>query len=727
MRLFTVAYGIIMLLLTASLGVFSVTADDEQAESIVDARFTIGMNSATDLTVTVSMDVREIMVFDTVYTSSDIASLTDMETMGAIKLMLRNLVKEQLQGSFNKSKVTALQDKPLYEYTVFNDQFKVNLTSSFFKMNTTINAHDLVNGLLDVGAQLLYTFTFQAAPGWDNTYDLTLPSSLNRPYTNGDVDGNRIRWRVENEGGFHPVTIGELEVNSNTPTTSRLEQEDISLTFAFDSGTSPSTSMTLSVNANAIDIRPYGILPDFVTKLSIIPSDGVRLFIENNLLTWDEIYNTTIRPVRNETLQALENSSFNQTLDLLFSWDTATTVDCSVPYDVMHMDAVPPVRAVYTDDDIHLNIYGISSRSVFGLINAGAQANISAQDVNFGSTLNSLSYASNITLILPDGVYINGKREYTYNKDASYLGDVTSTVAPNYATEQINTLIDIDIRSTDLNLLSLFTGSTELSLGFFIREIQNYSVFTLPDEFSLPEKIMVSYLNADAFRLCIDEGVFTAQQTSLFLDREKTVFENRVKAMMKNLEAEGNSDRDSFETSLSWDKDISQMDAERPVQVSSYTYCSHPALFSLSFVPPKFQIYDQQFTFSGVPHERVTYRMTMPQGTTVRVTDTLGKVVMNTTNTGRQYLEVTFYPMESDQTDIVTITLLPSALYIVSIFIPCLLSLVITIILLVVIYVIRKKRKRGRGGVVQQQPQEVTGLESEEYYVPPPPPSSRRK
>ena len=169
------------------------------------------------------------------------------------------------------------------------------------------------------------------------------------------------------------------------------------------------------------------------------------------------------------------------------------------------------------------------------------------------------------------------------------------------------------------------------------------------------------------------------------------------------------------------------MDGERPVQVSSYTYCSHPALFGLSFLPPKFQIYDQQFTFTGIAHEQVTYRMTMPQGTTAKVTDTLGKVVTNTTNTGRQYLEVTFYPMEADQTDIVTVTLLPSALYIVSIFIPCLLSLVITIILLVVIYVIRKKRKRGRGVVVQQQPQEITGLESEEYYVPPPPPSSRRK
>jgi hypothetical protein len=726
MRLITLAYGIIVLLLIVPLGIFSVAADNEQAESIVDARFTIEMASATDLTITVSMDVQEIMVFDTMYTSSDISSLTDMETMGAIKLMLRNLVKEQLRGSFNKSKVTALRDKPLYEYSVFTDKFSVNLTSAFFDMNTSINAHDVVNGLLDVGAQLLYTFTFQAVLGWDNIYALSLPSSLSRPYTNGDVDGNRILWQVENEKGFHPVTVGELEVYRGDPTTPRLEQEDVSLMFTFDSRTSPSTAMTFSINAHAIDIRPYDILPDFVTKLSIIPADAVRLFIDNNLVTWDEIYNTTIRPVCNETLTSLEQSSFNQTFDLLFNWDTGTTVDCSVPFDIMHMDAVPPVRAVYTDDDVALDIYGISSRAVFGLVNAGAQTNISAKDVNFGDTLRSLSYASNITLILPDGVFIDGKQIYTYDKDASYLGDVISTIAPDYATEHITTYYDIDIRSTDLNLLSFLTGSTELSLGFFIREVQNYSVSTLPDEFSLPENILLSYLNADAFRLCIDENVFTEQQITLFLNREKTVFENRVKTMMKNLEAKGNADLNVFESSLSWDKDITKMDAEKPVQVSSYTYCSHPALFSLSFLPPKFQIYDQQFTFSGIPHEKVTYRMTMPRGTTVQVTDTLGKAEMNMTNTGRYYVEVTFYPLEADQTDIVTITLIPSALYVVSIFIPCLLSLVITIILVVVIYVIRKKRKRTRGVAVPQQPQEVTGLEAEEYYVPPPPPSSRR-
>jgi hypothetical protein len=167
--------------------------------------------------------------------------------------------------------------------------------------------------------------------------------------------------------------------------------------FSFDSRTSPSTAMTFSINAHAIDIRPYDILPDFVTKLSIIPADAVRLFIDNNFVTWDEIYNTTIRPVCNETLVSLEKSSFNQTFDLLFNWDTITTVDCSIPFDIMHMDAIPPVRAVYTDDDVALDIYGISSRAVFGLVNAGAQTNISAKDVNFGDTLDSLNYASNIT------------------------------------------------------------------------------------------------------------------------------------------------------------------------------------------------------------------------------------------------------------------------------------------------------------------------------------------
>jgi hypothetical protein len=117
--------------------------------------------------------------------------------------------------------------------------------------------------------------------------------------------------------------------------------------------------------------------------------------------------------------------------------------------------------------------------------------------------------------------------------------------------------------------------------------------------------------------------------------------------------------------------------------------------------------------------------MLFPQGTFIQINDSLRKAFVKKTSDGRSCLEISFSPQEADQIDVVTVSIRPTALYIVAIFIPCILSLIITIILVLVIYIIRKKRRRGKSVSPHRAPQEIS-YEDQDYYVPPPPPQSRK-
>ncbi|ENO12082.1 hypothetical protein MBGDC06_00143 [Thermoplasmatales archaeon SCGC AB-539-C06] len=85
------------------------------------------------------------------------------------------------------------------------------------------------------------------------------------------------------------------------------------------------------------------------------------------------------------------------------------------------MDSDPPIRAISTDSDVNLQICNISSRSLFGLVNAGAQSNISANDVNFGGNLDNIGYQFNGTLYLPDTLYLDGKNIYKWNQSNPHI------------------------------------------------------------------------------------------------------------------------------------------------------------------------------------------------------------------------------------------------------------------------------------------------------------------
>jgi hypothetical protein len=251
----------------------------------------------------------------------------------------------------------------------------------------------------------------------------------------------------------------------------------------------------------------------------------------------------------------------------------------------------------------------------------------------------------------------------------------------------------------------------------------------LPNEFTLPGKVKLNYLNSDAFRLCIEENVFMGEDVSTFLNNEKSLFEDRLISILPGLKINGLVKRDDFDRSLVWDGDITNMDANTPVATASDAHSSYPVSFGLSLSPPKFEITEQSFNLVGLQNQNVTYRMVFPRGTTVEASDSLNKLVTGKIG-DRYYIEVSFNASESGLTDVVRCKIVPSTLFALAIFLPCIVCLIIAVVLIIAILIIRKKRKGFRGPrkpkKESKEDKEETGdYEEQEYYVPPPPSSKK--
>ena len=701
------------------------TASAEDApESLVDATFTIEFVTGTNLVVDVTMTAYKLTT-DHAYTAEEIASASD-EEMGALKLSIYLLLKNQINIVFGDAQILNFE-MPTYSSGVFNEELNVKLTSTFFGLNDSVNAESLINGVLDMGAVVTYNFNLVTEPGWNNTFTYVLPDSISFKSANTDevsLDTKEITW-ILNWNGADAEKTAVLSTRLNNPTTTVSETEDFFLTFDLDASNVDNVSFATTFSLKNMDIREYNILPDFITELGFVPSDGIRLFIDNSLLLWDDLYQNTIKPVEQTTISTIEHSSFNQTLTMLFNWDSETSTNCTIPYNTTNMDDVPAIKAELTSEDpIELLLCDVSSRAFFGLVNAGAVANISEDDVNFGDRLDEIGRSYEVLLHLPTEIYLEGDKIYRWNESFPLSGIFSSDLQPlpKYSEENINTYIEIDISKLDLNIPSFFTGKSEFTATAHSKEDIHVSVTRFPMEFGLSDKINLPYLNSDAFRVCVDESVFSTEEVDAYLSNKKDVFEMHMSNVLNGLKIKGVVDKDVFSDSLSWDKDISHMDDVTPVVASTYANNLYPISFSFSLWPPDMQISNQTFTFESIKNQSVTYRIEFPKGISVTATDTLNKSILKgKTTDGREYIEVFFASDEEVKIDTVTCVLVASSLYMLGQFLPCIISLVLVVILIIIVYMFKRKR-RGRKLVIQEEV-DASGYEGEDFYVPPPPSS----
>ncbi len=691
---------------------------EDSIENIVEATFNIEFITGTDLNIIITINAEKLTT-DKTFTADEIKGASPQQ-LGALGYLLYIMLESQLAVTFENAEIKDFEI-PVFNGNIFTEELNVSLTSSFFDLDDSVNVDDFINGILDISALVNYSLVLQTEPGWNNTYNINLGDDLEFKRTTGTPSGKYLVWIVKNWNGAIQNKIAEIQVKKSVPTTEKIESEDIYIGFELDSVETKNPKLITNLILKNIDIRPYNILPDFISNIDFLPSDGFRLFVDNGLITWDNSYEKTVKPIKEKIFTTIEESPFNQTLDILFNWDEETTIDCLNPYETSNMNYNPPIIAVFTDNNIGLKICDISSRAFFGLINSGSQVSISKEDINFGEELNRIGYNYNITIYLPDNVYLEDKNIYIWNGTNPISGDFQSDDSVSYISEEKNTIIEIEVISTDLNLLSFFTGKTELSFGLNLKGNRNYNITNVPNVLNLPEKVSLNYLNADAFRLCVEENVFSENNVNKFLTSETDEFISIFKHLLPGLDTSAKANKNLFEDSLKWDGNISDMDAEKPVIVATSTNSLYSVSFDFSFLPPKFEIPFRTFNFTGLNNQDVMYKIIFPKGIIIEISDPLEKADFGQMDDGRYYIKIMFSVDESNQTVEVSCKMIPSALFIIGVFTPCIVSLIITFILIIVIYIIRKKRKVKRGELHLPEEEEITGYEEEDFYVPPPP------
>jgi len=724
MRLTKLITIILATLVFSSIFVIKPVNADDLVDNLVYATFNIELTSATNFTINVEISVNKLTLpgSGVTYTGEeiDVIANNDQLLLGAIEYELQTLTKNTLTQSFEKNIVKSLKVLPSYIKSKFYNNFSLDLTPLYFNIDETVDVYSLVNGVLDISAYVNYSFNLKAEPGWNNNYVFNLGNNFTFVRTTGSVSGTKIGWDVKSSYGNSPSVNAEIQLKKINPTTPKLNSEDIFLEFVLNAKNSNSTVFNSNILLRSIDIRDYNIVPNFIHNLNFMPADGIRLFVENDLLSWDIAYDKTVKVLQQKIKSTIEESLMNQTLDLIFIWDNQTTTECIEPYNIVNMDNKPNIKAILTDNSINLKIFNATSRTIFGLINSGADISISNNDTNFGNNLKNVGYNYNISFYLPDGILLDNKNVYSWNDTIPISGKFKSNSAAIYYDEDKNCVIEIEIKTSDLNLLSFLTAKTELTFGVDLKADRNYNVTTLPKEFVLPNKISLKYLISDAFRLGIEENVFDANSVNNFLNNEKNNFETIFKRLLPDLEVNSIIKRDVFFNSLSWDKDISKMDANSPIKTSLYSHCSYPISFDFSIIPPTFNIPTKNFNLTGLPNEKITYKIIFPNGISIDIDDPLNRIVKKELSDGRQYFEISFSQSESDLSGEVSCKMVPSALFIIGVFLPCIVAIVITIILIALILIFRKKRKQ-KGYAPKVKEEDFSSYESEDYYVPPPP------
>lgn len=737
----SIELSMILLFICVSLFNPGALASSDEEQTKVAATFAITFDTATNLTISIEIDVEQITT-DKTYTKQDIIDLSklrddqSLQELGALRYAVYQILREELKKILPDATLLNFA-MPVYQNQRFTEVLNANLASEFFQLDPGLNAYEVINGALDMDAVVSYVFEFQATKGWNNTYTFILPDSLLFRNTTGTVDDNRIQWTINNWNGLAPTTRGYLSLQATQPTTPKASNEDIRIKFNLDTTQVHTTHLQTTAEVHSIDISSYNILPSTITNLNVVPADGIRLFISNNFLSWDEIKEKTMQTIKQEILSTLQNTAFSQTPDLHFDWDPETTLNCTTPYTITAMDARPPITAIWTDANFELTFFDLPSRAAFGLISAGAQADVTAKDLNFGTTLDALKYSYTGVLTLPPHLYLNGKNTYQWNNSTPFSGTMTAESAPIYTEEKQHSMITIEFSKMDISIPSLLTGKTELTAPVSAKEDIELKVIRMPIEFSLPETMYLEFMNSDTLRLCIEEQVFTPQQISTFLTNKKQLFEATITSVLRKQNIIGYIDQMRFNSSLQWDRDIGKMDANAPVIVSLYTHSLFAVPFNISFLMPSFSIYNQQFILAGLEDREVTYRIIFPAGISITSYDMLEKtIVKSETEKGQPYLEVTFSPQEARGGLVLTCSLTASSMYVVSLFLPCILSIVLTVILLIVLILFKRKRRmrgapRGRRRKprrerIPEEEQIPSEMPEQDYYVPPPPPSSRR-
>ena len=177
----------------------------------------------------------------------------------------------------------------------------------------------LVSGTLKMGGVLNLSFELVAEAGHMNTFKFTPPSGT--VFMAGQAMTSAQEFVVDGRASSETVKrLENLVFASASP--AELE-EGMTADVLVDIQEFDDLAITIDVVIDAVDsteISPY--FPD-VIGLDLVSADGVRMAVENGLMTWDDVYGLAVREHVRETETQL-SALMDGGLRLTFEWNASS-------------------------------------------------------------------------------------------------------------------------------------------------------------------------------------------------------------------------------------------------------------------------------------------------------------------------------------------------------------------------------------------------------------------
>ncbi len=700
-----------ILLIVFSLSILSITP--VKAESIstswIDASFEFSFLNGSYLDIRLRLDVHNITVYNRIYGADEIREVYNEEG-AAFRLKVFDYSMEILGKVFKGCKINLdipredasslnvpADEDPYNPPVIFYIDGNISLGSDFFGCDID-NIGDLVNGLLDMGGRIRYSFTFFAPASWNISYVFNVPDYMSPEEVNGgtvSIDGKKVTWKVKNWGGKDWKSKEGYMILKEADPTSLPDKENISANITFDMSKIDATSVEIYLDILSLDISDIVNYPDFVEGVDIVPSDGVRLFLESGLISPMDLQNL----LDNKWSQFEDNfiESLGKNISLSSCMDVNTTTNCSSPYNTSHMDSYPPL-GIIAHGDVERLLDNLSTRSVLGIIYSGGAINVDKSLID----LSKLRYPFEAKIVLPNG------KNYSWNESSDINATLSYDNAPRYTTEKKERIVEIYVKSMDLDLIDLLTGKSNVVSQLDVKDrFLIYRVYT-NELLSLPHWIDLDILNSDLLRLFIEEKVIDEGMNG-FIEERKNLSRDLLCSVIKQNGLKIYLDENELKDSLVWDGNIMDMDDYKPVNISFFSITTKKSGFSFSLIPFSLTIKNESFECFAIPEENITYRFIFPKGVKVECNDSLGISRIGSLEDGRKYIEIEFSRDCGLVSSTVYYSLELSPLMVFLIFLPLIaMFLIITAIVTILILLNRRRRIRPRAPEYREVSEEQT-------------------
>jgi len=338
---------------------------EEEHELILDYYDIVFEENMTALTTEANHSVYRIEIGGEILTADEIRDHDDTDDL------VEN-IEENITDGFVKTISSAFPDadKEFYDAeSTEGDSGPINFSNSadvyltktslgFDEDNEELNMSDVVKGTLQLGANVSKDVDLNVEEGHNSTFRFKVPPPYlmesedtwgewgDENYTWDNEEERISTWIFNNTKGDQEVVL-EREWKTRHEDPDEVEREDIHTESLFDMKSFDNVPIENTINVSSASIEEYTkedtdepILPDHISDLEIVTSDGLRLFLDNDLVTLDEIKDRSLDDSIAEMEANIENM-FGEEPDMELEWDHSTVSG----YDIEEMGEEPPLRS----------------------------------------------------------------------------------------------------------------------------------------------------------------------------------------------------------------------------------------------------------------------------------------------------------------------------------------------------------------------------------------------